>query len=124
MKIIIVDRPPHFRYCSNLYPSLLLVALVSELIVDYDNFCIPEMVKLPFTSIVSLMVFTSPSTVHLSPFRCDNQGAEVSHSSLASDFRIFPFVWGNLSSSSSFRNRFAFISHMQISYDQGRTIIC
>ena len=35
------------------------------------------MLKLPLTLTVSLIRFTSSSTDHLPPFRCDNRGADV-----------------------------------------------
>lgn len=41
--------------------------------------------KLPLTSTVSLIVFTSPSTFHLPQFRFDNRGADVPHRSLSCD---------------------------------------
>ena len=49
-----------------------------------------EKLKLPLTLTVSLIVLTSPSTVHLPPLRCDNLEADVITSFLVLALIYFP----------------------------------
>jgi hypothetical protein len=98
---------------------LLLLALVSDLIVDYDSFLHTRDGEITFyrNSLFNGIHFTfnRPSTAI--------QGAEVHIVPSPVTFAIPLFIGGHLSSSSRLRNRLALISHMQVSYGHGRTII-